>query len=92
MLYENQVATKQCYLATKSTRATIKEVKLVEEEREILEDVSRASKAKVMEDQICYELGETSLDLYFLVGSNMKERERTKLIEFLKATMKYTKS
>ena len=54
MLYENQVATKQCYLATKSTRATIKEVKLVEEEREILEYIGRTPEAKFVEDLIHY--------------------------------------
>ena len=40
-----------------------------------------------MEDLIHYELDERSSDHYFLIGSNAKERERTELIEFLKANI-----
>ena len=39
-------------LATVSTKATMKEVQLVKEEREIMEDVSRTQEAKVVEDLI----------------------------------------
>ena len=86
-LYGDQVAAKQCYLAIVSTKATMKEVQLVEEEREVLEDVGRTPETKVAEDLIRYELDEPSSDRYFLGGSNMKERERTKLIKFLKANI-----
>ena len=60
---------------------------MVEKEREVLEDVNRTPEAKVMEDLIHYELDEPSSNLFFLVGSNMKEWDRTKLIEFLKANI-----
>ena len=49
---------------------------MVKEEREVLEDVSRTLEAKVVEDLIRYELDEPSSNHYFLVGSNMKEREK----------------
>ena len=39
---------------------------------------------KVVEDMVCYELDKPSSDHFFLVSLNMKERERTKLIYFLK--------
>ena len=58
----------------------MKEVQLVEEEDEALEDVGRNPKAKVVEDLIHYELDEPSLNHFFLTGANLKERERTKLI------------
>lgn len=51
----------------------MKEVQLVEEEREVLEDVGRVLREKVVEELVCYELDEPSFDLFFLVGSNMKE-------------------
>ena len=60
----------------------MKEVQLVEEEHEFLEDVGRNLEAKVVEDLICYELDELSLDRFFLTGANLKEGERTKLIQF----------
>ncbi|GFZ19863.1 hypothetical protein Acr_28g0005680 [Actinidia rufa] len=75
---------KQCYLITMSTKVAKKEVQLVEEERKILEDASRTSEDKVIKDLIRYELDELSLNYYYLVGSNMKQRERIELIEFLK--------
>ncbi|XP_057501675.1 uncharacterized protein LOC130785510 [Actinidia eriantha] len=56
----------------------------VEEEREVLKVVGRNPKDKVVEDLIRYELNEPRSDLYFLVGLNVKEWERTELIEFLK--------
>ncbi|GFS31446.1 hypothetical protein Acr_00g0017380 [Actinidia rufa] len=65
----------------------MKEVQFVEEEREVLEDVDRTLEAKVVEDLTRYELSEPSSDRYFLIGSNMKERERTELIEFLIANI-----
>ncbi|GFZ07044.1 hypothetical protein Acr_18g0012140 [Actinidia rufa] len=83
-----KVAAKQCYLATVSTKAAMKEVQLVEEEHEVLEDVGRDLKAKVVEDLIRYELDEPSLDCFFLAGANLKEREKTELIQFLKANIK----
>ncbi|GFZ11200.1 hypothetical protein Acr_22g0005980 [Actinidia rufa] len=41
----------------------------------------------IIEDLIRCELDEPSSDRYFLVGSNMKERERIELIEFLTANI-----
>ena len=73
---------KQCYLAMVSTKAAMKEVQLIEEEHEVLDDVRRDPKAKVVEDQIRYELDEPSSDCFFLTGTNLKERERTELIQF----------
>ncbi|GFZ11339.1 hypothetical protein Acr_22g0007370 [Actinidia rufa] len=64
-LYENQVAIKQCYLATVSIKATMKEVQLIAEEQEVLEDVERDLEAKVVEDLIRYELDEPSSDFSF---------------------------
>ncbi|GFZ11667.1 hypothetical protein Acr_23g0000520 [Actinidia rufa] len=84
ILYGDQVIAKQYYLATVSIKATMKEVQLVEDERKILEDVGRILEAKVVEDLIHYELDEPSSNRFFLVGSNMRERKRTDLIEFLK--------
>ncbi|GFS36525.1 hypothetical protein Acr_00g0046500 [Actinidia rufa] len=80
-LYRDRVAAKQCYLATISTKAAIKKVQLIEEEREVLEDVGRDPKAKVAEDLICYELDEPSSNRFFLTGANLEERERTELIQ-----------
>ena len=66
----------------------MKEVQLIEEERKILEDVGRDPKAKVVKDLIRYELDEPSSDHFFLTGANLEERERTELIQFLKANIK----
>ena len=52
----HQVAVKQCYLATVSTRATIREVQLVDEERKVFEDVGRTLEAKVVKDVVRYDL------------------------------------
>ena len=52
----------------------MQEVQLIEEEHEILEDVGRDPKAKVVEDLICYELDEPSSDRFFLTGANLEER------------------
>ena len=49
-LYGDQVAAKQCYLATVFTKVAMKEVQLIEEEHEVLEDVGRDPEAKVVED------------------------------------------
>ena len=87
-LYRDQVATKQCYLAMVNTKATMKEVQLVEKEREVLEDVDIIPKEKVIEDLVRYELNKPSSNCFFFVGSNKKERERTEIIEFLKANVK----
>ena len=56
------------------------EVQLIEEEREVLEDIRQESEAKVMEELIRYELDEPSSDRFFLTGANLEERERTELI------------
>ena len=45
----------------------MKEVHLVEEEHEDLEDVGRNPEAKVMEDLIRFELDEPSSDRFFLM-------------------------
>ncbi|GFY91447.1 hypothetical protein Acr_07g0016430 [Actinidia rufa] len=79
-----RVAAKQCYLTTVSTKGATKEVQLIEQEHEVLEDVGRDLEAKVMEDLIHYELDEPSSNRFFLTGTNLEERERTKLIQFLK--------
>ena len=63
-----------------STKAAIKEVQLVEEEQEVLEDVEKDPEAKVAEDSMRYELDEPSLDRFFLTGANLEEWERIKLI------------
>ena len=81
--YEDQVTAKPLP-CTVSNKATMKQVQLVKEEREALEDVGRIPEAKVVEDMIHYELDEPNLYHFFLVGSNMRKRERTDLIEFLK--------
>ncbi|GFS42838.1 hypothetical protein Acr_00g0081980 [Actinidia rufa] len=49
-IYGNQVAAKQCYLATVSTKAAMKEVQMIEEDIEVLEDVGRDPEAKVIEE------------------------------------------
>ena len=41
-----------------STQLTIKEVQLIEENHEVVEDVIRDTKAKVVDDLIRYELDE----------------------------------
>ena len=79
-IYGDQVAAKQCYLATVSTKAAMKEVQLIEAEQEVLKDVGRVPEAKVVEDLICYELDEPSSDHFFLTGVNLEERERIELI------------
>ncbi|GFZ19130.1 hypothetical protein Acr_27g0008690 [Actinidia rufa] len=73
------VAVKQCYLATVSTKAAMKEVQLIEQEQEVLEDVGRDPEAKVVEDLIRYELDERNSDS-FLTGANLEERERTEVL------------
>ena len=88
-LYGDQVTAKQCYLATMSTKAAMKEVQVVAE-RELLEDVGRTPEDKVVEELIHYELDEPSSDNYLFVDSNMKKQERIELIEFLKKTSRYS--
>ena len=56
-----------------STKVVIKEVQLIEEEHEVLEDVRRNPKAKVMEDLIRYELDEPSSDRFFLTCAHLEE-------------------
>ena len=76
------MAVKQCYIATISTKAALKEVQLIKEEHEVLEDVQKDLEAKVLEDLIHFELDEPSLNHFFLRGTNLEEREKTKLIQF----------
>ncbi|GFS41376.1 hypothetical protein Acr_00g0073960 [Actinidia rufa] len=49
-LYRDQVIAKQCYLATISTKAAMREVQLVEKEMEVLKDMGRDPEAKVIKD------------------------------------------
>ena len=51
----------------------MKEVKLIEEEREVLEYVGRDPKAKVVEDLIRYELDNPTTDRFFRTGTNLEE-------------------
>ena len=72
----DQVATKQCYLDTISTKANMKEVQLIEEENKVLKDVGRDPETKIMKDLIRYELDEPSSNLSFsLVQTWRNERE-----------------
>ena len=68
------MVVKQCYFATISTKAAVKEVQLIEEERKVLEDAGRNPDAKVVEDLIRCELDEPSLDRFFLTSANLEER------------------
>ena len=61
---------------------------MVEEKREVLEDVGRTFKAIFMENLIRYELNEPISDHFFVIAANLNERERTELIEFLKRNVK----
>ncbi|GFS42565.1 hypothetical protein Acr_00g0080600 [Actinidia rufa] len=65
----------------------MKEVQLIEEEREVLEDVGRDLEAMVIEDLIHYELDKPRSDCFFLTSANLEERERTELIQFLIANI-----
>ena len=49
----------------------MKEVQLIDEEQDVLEDVGRDPEAKVVEDLIRYELDEPSSDHFFLTGANL---------------------
>ncbi|GFY97881.1 hypothetical protein Acr_12g0004220 [Actinidia rufa] len=86
-IYGDQVAVKQCYLAIVSTKAAMKEVQMVEEDIEVMEDVGRDPEAKVIEELVRYELDEPSSDRFFLIGSDLKKCERTELIQLLKANI-----
>ena len=65
----------------------MKEMQLIEEEHEILNDVGRDPETKVVEDLIRYELDEPSSDRFFRTDANLEEREITDLIQFLKANI-----
>ncbi|GFZ10836.1 hypothetical protein Acr_22g0002340 [Actinidia rufa] len=65
----------------------MKEVQLIEEEHEVLEDDGRDLKAKVIEDLIRYELDEPISDRFFLTSANLEEQEKTELIQFLTANI-----
>ncbi|GFZ15662.1 hypothetical protein Acr_25g0000710 [Actinidia rufa] len=86
-IYGDQVAAKQCYLATVSTKVAVKEVPMIEEDIEVLKDVGRDPEAKVIEKLVRYELDEPGSDQFFLGGSNLNECKRTELIQFLKANI-----
>ena len=64
-----------------STKESMKEVQMVEEERKVLEDVGNTLEAKVVEDLICYDLNEPSSNHFFLTGSNLTKQKRIVLIE-----------
>ncbi|GFY91124.1 hypothetical protein Acr_07g0013200 [Actinidia rufa] len=86
-IYRDQVAAKQCYLTTVSTKAAVKEVQMVEEDIEVLKDVGRNPEAKVIEELARYELDELSSNQFFLIGSDLKECERIELVQLLKANI-----
>ncbi|GFZ11590.1 S-adenosyl-L-methionine-dependent methyltransferases superfamily protein [Actinidia rufa] len=69
-----------------------RKVELVEEEREVLEDVSKTPETKIVEDLMRYDLDVPSLNHFFLMSSNLKERERTKLIELVTANIEGIKT
>ena len=60
---------------------------MVEEERKVLKDVSKTLEAKVVEDLVHYDLKEQSSNCFFLTCSNLIERKKTELIEFLTANI-----
>ena len=62
----------------------MKEVQLIKEELEVLEDVRRDLKAKVVKDLICYELDEPSLDHFFLIDANLRNEREPSSSSFLK--------
>ena len=72
-MYGDQVIAKQCYFAMVNTKGTMKFVQLVEEEREVLKDVSRILEEKVVKELVHYELDEKSSDHFFLIVSNLRE-------------------
>ncbi|XP_057465711.1 uncharacterized protein LOC130755326 [Actinidia eriantha] len=86
-IHGDQVACKQCYLATVSTKVAMKEVQIIQEDIEVLEDVGRDPEAKVIEELVRYELDEPGSDRFFLVGSDLSECERTELVHLLKANI-----
>ncbi|GFS37725.1 hypothetical protein Acr_00g0053660 [Actinidia rufa] len=86
-IYGDQVAAKQCYLATVLTKMAMKEVQIIEKNIEVLEDVGCDPEAKVIEELVRYELDEPGSDRFFLVGSDLNECERTELIQLLKANI-----
>ncbi|GFS41482.1 hypothetical protein Acr_00g0074590 [Actinidia rufa] len=77
----------ECYLATVSTKAAMKEVQMVKEDIKVLEDVGSDLEAKVIEELVRCELDKPSSDRFFLIGSDLKECKRTKLLQLLKANI-----
>ena len=71
-----------------SIKAVMKKVQMVEKKREVLEDVGKTLEAKDVEDLICYEFNEPSSNCFFFTSENLRDKERTKLIEFLEANNK----
>ena len=69
----------------------MKEVQLVEQELEILEDVRSYAEVKVVEDLIRYELNDPRSYHFFLSGANLKEQERIELIQLLIANIEVFK-
>ena len=51
----------------------MKEVQVIKEEHEVLDDIGRDPKAKIVEDRIRYELDELSLDHFFLTSANWEK-------------------
>ncbi|GFZ16838.1 hypothetical protein Acr_26g0001080 [Actinidia rufa] len=81
------VVSKQYYLVTISTKVAMKEVRIVEKKRKVLEDVGKTPEAKVVEDLLHYDFDEPNLDRVFLTSSNLTKQKRTELIEFLTANI-----
>ena len=81
VLYRDQISAQQCYVATMKTKSATEIVELIEKEREVLEDVVRIPKEKVMEELTKYDLYDPCFDCFFLIGSNLKEKKRAKLID-----------
>ena len=50
----------------------------------MLKDVNRIAEGKVVENLVHYVLDEPRSNLFYLIGLNLKKRERTELIKFLK--------
>ena len=70
------MTVKQCYLATISTKTPMKEVQFIKEKHEVLKDIRRDSKAKVVEDLIRYELdNQVRIVSFSLVQTWRNERE-----------------
>ena len=54
-----------------STKTAMKEVQLIKEERNVLENVGRDPEAKVVENLMRYELDKPSSNCFFLIYANL---------------------